>query len=102
MEWLILMKKLLTNIFKNIIRQLFDGESHQVVKITELYYGGAQVVADSPQEAKKSWLKNCCTVFLHRETEGKRGDRRLGCTPREYHKEAKVTSYLYFGGEGYR
>jgi hypothetical protein len=59
----------------------------KLFKITELYYGGAQVGADSLQEAK-SWLKNCCTVFLHRETEGERGDRRLGCTPREYHKDA--------------
>ena len=31
-------KTFLTNIVKNIIRQLFAGESHQVVKITETYF----------------------------------------------------------------
>jgi hypothetical protein len=30
-------KRFITKIFRNIIRLLFDGDSHQVVKITVLY-----------------------------------------------------------------
>ncbi len=36
-NWLILLKKLANNFLKNIIRQLFAGESHYVVKITKPY-----------------------------------------------------------------
>ncbi len=35
-KWLDQLKTFLTNIFKNIILQLFAGVSHKVVKITEL------------------------------------------------------------------
>ncbi len=72
-KWLILLKPFLTNILKNIIRQLFDGESRQVIKITVPYFtlplrreGSAKRLYMVKQHLHISCVKSLCyLVFKH-------------------------------------
>jgi hypothetical protein len=47
----------ITHIFKNIMRQLFDGESHQVLKITVPYF-------TLPLGRKGSAIRDCVLCIL--------------------------------------